>query len=155
MTGDETTNASTTPPNEQICWVRYAADCAERVLDLTGEYRHLAEAAIQAARAWADDPTEERLKACRDASSAAHDSVRDSAFVFAFSVRAAGWAALATIDDLDVAALCASRAAAYAADAAAVAAIATVEAVYDGERAWQTRRRRHYWPTSNAGATEG
>ena len=125
-----------TPEPERIRWVRYAADCAERVLSLTGPARPQAEAAIRAARAWADDPTEERC--CQVAEHAADAAVHASS--------AADHAAY-------VAAYHATHAAAYAADAAAYAAVhassaadcaANAAADHDVEQAWQAKRRRFY-----------
>ena len=68
--------ASETTPNtanesERVRWVRYACDCAERVLPLAGPARPQVEAAIRAAREWCDHPTEERREACRQAADAA------------------------------------------------------------------------------------
>ena len=74
MTESEATE-NKTPTRERIRWVRYAADCAERVLHLAGPHQPKAEAVIQAARAWADDPTGERLDALRGAGA---DASRES-----------------------------------------------------------------------------
>lgn len=118
---------------EKTRWVRYAADCAERVLGMTDQYRPQAEAAIRAARKWVDDPTSEQARACQQAVIAL-DHVTDPA-----SVSAATMAAVS---------------AAFAAEAAysqySVALVGYVEhmaarASWDpSERAWQSERRRFY-----------
>jgi hypothetical protein len=118
---------------ERIRWVRYATDCAERVRGLTGEYRPQAEAAIRAARAWADDPTEKRLLACGKAASNAAVFDSDCA---AHAADAAAYAARTPIDTT-----ASVEASAKAAEAAAEAAKVST---YEIERAWQADRRRFY-----------
>ena len=118
---------------ERTQWVRYAADCAERVVHLAGEYRPQAEAAIRAARAWADDPTEKRLLECGKADSDARVFDSDCA------ANAADAAAYAARTAIDPAASVEARG--KAAEAAAKAAAATE---YEKERAWQKERRRFY-----------
>ena len=109
-----------TPEPERIRWVRFAADCAEHVLHLTGTARPQAEAAIKAARAWADDPIEERRQAAEQAARAA----AHAAYVAYYTDRADYAANNATL---------------YAADAAANAATD-----HNAERAWQAERRKFY-----------
>ncbi len=66
---------------------RWAADCAEHVLDQFPDFAdRSAEVAIAAARAWADGPGD--AEACRDAAYAAHLSAR--------SLAEAGYRAAAT-----------------------------------------------------------
>ena len=127
--------AKPTPPDpDRTQWVRYAADCAERVVHLAGEYRPQAEAAIRAARAWADDPTEKRLLECGKADSDAR--VFDSSDCAATAADAAAYAARTAIDPA-----ASLEARGKAAEAAAKAAAATE---YEKERAWQKERRRFY-----------
>ena len=116
-----------------IRWVRYAADCAEHVLCFTDSARPLAEAAIRAARAWADDPTEERREAAADATD---DAEGDADYSFGYARDAASAAALA-----------AAIAAIYAADAAYSAVSAAYASAYAAdvrEIAWQIERLRYY-----------
>ena len=131
-----------TPEPERIRWVRYAADCAERVLHLTGTARPQAEAAIKAARAWADDPTDVRLRTARRAANtafaAASASDADAAFC---ATNAAGYAAAA---DVTYAATPAADAAYAAARADARAAYGEGSNFYLAERAWQAERREFY-----------
>ena len=130
---------------ERIRWVRYAADCAERVLGLTGAKRQQAEAAIRAARAWADNPTPERSGACRtavDAATAADAGAYATTNAAAFAADAAAFAAAAP----GPGAVAASYAAANAATAAHAAADTkdSADSAYTSERAWQAERRRIY-----------
>ena len=117
---------------EKTRWVRYAADCAERVLGLTGQYRPQAEAAIRAARAWADNPTEELQETCRVAANAV--PLVEGTPAAAASASAAYAAASALFGGR------ASLAAAVAVDAASMAFVNP----HHVERAWQAERRRHY-----------
>ena len=103
---------------ERIRRVRYAADCAERVLPIAGKARHQAEEAIRAARAWADEPTEARRIAAKDAAVAV-----SAAAEAAYAATAAAYTAAYEAD------AAADAAAAHAADAAADAALSA-------ERAW-------------------
>jgi hypothetical protein len=119
-----------------IRWVRYAADCAEHVLCFTDSARPLAEAAIRAARAWADDPTEERREAAADA---ADDAEGDADYSFGYARDAVSAAAIA--------ADATTSAAIYAADAAYSAVSAAYAAAYAAdvrEIAWQIERLRYY-----------
>ena len=126
--------AKPTPPDpDRTQLVRYAADCAERVLHLAGEYRPQAETAIRAARAWADDPTEKRLLACGKAASNAQVFDSDCA---ANAADAAAYAARTAIDPA-----ASVEASAKAAEAAAEVGRAST---YIDERAWQKERRRFY-----------
>jgi hypothetical protein len=132
--------------------VRYAADCAARVIHLTGEGRPYATAAIQAARDFADDPTCERLQACINAADLAFTVSYmgstlaiihgDSAVraVHSSAVLAAALAAKAAVfDDVTI----------FAARAAEAAAEAATGALHAGpapgaEQAWQAERRKFY-----------
>ncbi len=148
MTENEATE-NETPTSERIRWVRYAADCAERVLHLAGPQRPDAEAAIQAARAWADDPTGERRETCRETADRAYlgatltaslSLIFGNRAVKAIQSTAAFSAALAA-----KAAVCgdATTFAAHAVDAA-------IDAAHDAgsapgaEQAWQAERRKFY-----------
>jgi hypothetical protein len=157
--------------------VRLAADFAERVVHLAGEGRPAAEAAIAAARAWADNPCEKTqsaaLRAAYDARAAAYD-----ARAAAYDARAAAYAADAADAAADAAAYAAAYAAdaadaaAYAADAADAAAYAAAYATYTPdavacgcaaayavdaaaepgeERAWQISRIREICPNCPIG----
>lgn len=119
---------------ERIRWVRYAADCAERVVDITGPNRSLAEAAIRAAREWADDPTPERVRTCKLAVIAL-DPVTDPASAGADTAAAASaaWAAEAVYSQDPVSEV--------AGNAEYTAAYASWDS---SERAWQADRRRIY-----------
>jgi hypothetical protein len=84
-------------PVEDRCWalaevyarrnhrglVRWAADCVETILPRAGYARSATEAAISAARRWADEPSENRLTA------------DDAAYYAAYAARAAAYAAYA------------------------------------------------------------
>ncbi len=118
-----------TPEPERIRWVRYAADCAEHVLHLTGSARPHAAAAIRAARAWADKPTYAHRETARQAAHAAHAAHAAAC--------AAGYAAYATHNAGS--ATNAEYIATCAADCARIAA-----ADYEAERAWQAERRKFY-----------
>ncbi len=114
--------------SERIRWVRYAADCAERVLPLVPpSCRSQAEAAITAARVWADQPTEEH----REEAWVAGDTAGDVA------IHSAAHAAYAAAHVAYVA-----HAADHAAYAAAYAAYISADPIQ--ERAWQAERRRYY-----------
>ena len=136
-----------------IRWVRFAADCPEHVLCLSDSARPLAEAAIRAARAWADDPTEERREAAADAAEAAeevafgetlHHPIGDVAYSAVCAAYAAYFADAAYAAD-------AAHYAAYASDAATLRAhhfvlrIGGLSALpAAGERDWQLERLRRY-----------
>ena len=158
---------------EQTRWVQWAAECAERVLPLAGEYRAQSEAAIQAARAWAESPTEERRQACEQISAILGGELEvvrieggDTPEIWAAG--AAAQAAAAASDSRGRYRAESERAADYAAEAVAgVAANAMAHrgpgrygAVYRAaisvERERQAMRARAYGlPAPNAGATEG
>jgi hypothetical protein len=128
--------------------VRLAADFAEHVIHLTGEGRPAAEAAIAAARAWADNPCEETQSAALRAARAA-DAAADAAYA-AYAYDAAAYAAYA----YDAAAYAADAAAdaAYAYDAAAYAAAAYADS--EVEEAWQISRIREICPNCPIGGEE-
>ena len=132
---------------ERIRWVRYAADCAERVLHLTGAARPQAEAAIQAARAWADEPTDGRRVVAMLAADAA-DELAYEASDAGFEVRAdAIWgAAEAAFAASAHGFSMAVSAAKYAADSArAVHYLDSIEfGAYEAAREWQAERRKFY-----------
>lgn len=113
---------------DRVAMVRFAADCPEHVLPIFEE-AHSGDArprnAVSAARAWADCPCQRHRKAAYAYAARAAD-----AHAAAYDARAGARAADA-----------AARVAHAAADAAAYAADATV---YAKERAWQSRRLRHY-----------
>ncbi len=113
--------------------VRLAADFAERVVHLAGSGRSAAEAAITAARAWADNPcVETRLAALRAARVAAA-----TAHAAAYAAFAAAYTATAA----DAAAYAAATAARVAYDAAYTAATDS-----GAEKAWQNSRIREVYP---------
>lgn len=113
--------------------VRYAADCAERVIDLTGPERPQAEAAIQAARAWADDPTEEHRLRAKHAAKAVSSNLRESFSPAECSSDAAANAAFSAVFHHD---------ADYASAAAIFARLAVENRAT--EVAWQAERRQYY-----------
>jgi hypothetical protein len=126
--------------------VRLAADFAEHVIHLTGEGRPAAEAAIAAARVWADNPCVETLSAAlRAADATAYASARayaaantaNAAYDAAYAVHAAADAAYAVYATAD-----AIHAAAHAVDAAAEPG---------EERAWQISRVREICPNCPIG----
>jgi hypothetical protein len=131
--------------------VRLAADFAEHVIHLTGEGRPAAEAAIAAARVWADDPCEETQSAALRAARAAYAAAR--AYAAANTANAAYDAAYAVHAAAD-----AARAAAYATytpDAAADAAdAAAASADSEAEEAWQISRIREICPNCPIGGEE-
>ena len=114
--------------SERVQWVRYAADCAERVLPIVPpRFRGQAEAAIVAARLWADEPTEMH---------------RTDAWMAAYA------ATCIAASDCVYAAVYAADAAAHATHAiyAGYAAVSAVCASLDPaqERVWQAERRKYY-----------
>ncbi len=124
--------------------VRLAADFAKRVVHLAGEGRPAAEAAIAAARAWADNPCEEtRLAALRAARAAAADA--------AYAARAAADAAYVAARAADAAAYAADAAFASTRAASAAADAADLEA----EKAWQISRIREICPNCPIGEVGG
>jgi hypothetical protein len=137
--------------------VRLAADFAEHVIHLTGEGRPVAEAAIAAARAWADNPCEETQSAALRAA--------DAAYVAAYVAARAAAAATRAADAATRAADAATRAAAYAAYATyaahaaafaadAYAARAAAYADLGAEKAWQISRIREVYPNCPIGGEE-
>lgn len=140
--------------SEHIRWVRYAADCAERVLPLTGTVRPQADAAIRAARVWADEPTEAHRLA---AIAAAHDTLDAydptciPAYVAYPAIAAIRDAAL-TVTYVKSTSYAARVVAARAVEATSRAARAAPPTVADDietkarerERVWQTARRWYY-----------
>jgi hypothetical protein len=118
--------------------VRLAADFAEHVIHLAGKGRPAAEAAIAAARAWADNPCEETQSAALRAARAAYAAVwaaADAAAAYDAAAYAAFAAARAAADNADADAC--GCAAAYAVDAAADPG---------AEKAWQISRIRRVYP---------
>jgi len=103
--------------------VRFAADCAEHVLHLW-ETRYPKDLrpreAINAARKWADEPTEENRQAAADAARAA-DTAADAARAAVWSAAAAAALAANAAWVADVNAAWAATAAAHARAAAAIA----------------------------------
>lgn len=127
---------------ESVRWVRYAADCAERVLPLTGDGRPQAEAAIKAARAWADCPCEEH----EESADAAARTVRTTRIVDSaiHAVDAATKTATSATGDTTRAVRDAEMAASYAR-----------RAIEDAEKEWQTRRLQLYGATVVASGQTG
>ena len=125
-------------------WTKYAADCAERVLPLTGAKRPQAEAAIVAARAWANNPTKERRNVARQIiaeteSIAFHldDDTTEGKAASLAMMSAALSAKVPTVLDEDATAM---RAESAAINAALIADISTV----DAEQQWHAKRRHFY-----------
>ena len=116
---------------EKTRWVRYAADCAERVLGLTGQYRPQAEAAIRAAREWVDSPTDERLRAC-------HAAIFEVFIAPGAPPSAPYFAARSAIHVAFFDATAAANTASFA------VGVASGSDGHDSERAWQADRRRFY-----------
>jgi hypothetical protein len=136
--------------------VRLAADFAERVVHLAGEGRPAAEAAIAAARAWADNPCEETQSAAQHAYYAtAYASARAYAAANTASAAYAAYAASYAVH----AAADAVHAAAYAIHATADAIHAATHAVVasadsEAEKAWQISRIREICPNCPIGGEE-
>ena len=159
MTATETAE-SEIPQTDRTQLVRYAADCAERVLHLAGPLRPNAEAAIQAARAWAESPTEERRQACRETADRAYlDSVLSAAFVAVFgdrTVKKAHSSAVLAAALAGKAAVCGDSALFAAGAAEAATGVRHTGSAPGAERAWQAERRKFYGlPAPNAGGVEG
>ena len=125
---------ATTEP-EGVRWVRFAADCAEHVLHLTGTARPEAEAAIRAAREWADEPSEQNREAAEQAAIDAEAAAVYADADFAFAGDAANTAAGAAYAAADFA---------YAAEHAADAAHSAYSAAGADEPDRQVARLRHY-----------
>jgi hypothetical protein len=121
--------------------VRLAADFAERVVHLAGKGRPAAEAAIAAARAWADNPCEKTQSAALRAARAAYDARVAASAATARAYAAAAYAAHAAADAAFAAAY-----ATYAPDAVAYAAVAATDADPEAEKAWQNSRVRETCP---------
>ena len=106
---------------DQRAMVRFAADCAAHVLPIF-EKKYPKDdrprKAIQAARKWAKEPTEKNAASAASASAAAYASAADASFAASAAYAAAN---------------------AYAANAYANAYASDAQ-----ERAWQTKRLRHY-----------
>mgnify|MGYP001608780356 CR=1 FL=1 len=116
--------------------VRAAARCAKTALQFVPEGEDRPRLAIEAAFAWADDPSEVNLQRCREAArNAATAYATDAAYAAYDAAYAAYAAAYAAYD----AAYAAAYAAAY--DAAYAAAYAAAK---EDERAWQAARFRAY-----------
>ena len=118
-----------------IRWVRFAADCAEHVLSLTGSARPEAEAAIRSARAWAEEPSEQNREVAERAAEAAEDAAIYADADFAYAGDAANTAAGAAYAAADFA---------YAAEHAADAACSAYSAAGADEPDWQLERLRYY-----------
>jgi hypothetical protein len=137
--------------------VRLAADFAERVVHLAGEGRPAAEAAIAAARAWADNPCEEtRLAALRAARAAAADAARaaDAAYASvdaAYATYASVWAAADTAEAAYANTAWAAANIASAASRAAADAATRAAADSEAEEAWQISRVREICPNCPIG----
>ena len=133
------------PESERIRWVRYACDCAERVVHLAGSARPQAEAAIRAAREWADAPSETMRRKARGAASAAYYAAgsrrNTAAYAAGNAAYAAGNAAHAA-DAFFAVDFAAAADAFFAVDFAAAAAFAAADRAT--ERAWQAERRKYY-----------
>lgn len=138
---------------ERVRWVRFAADCAEHILCLADSSRPQTEAAVQAAREWADDPIEERReaegRAAEAAEGAAFETLHQPVGVVTEAAADAAYAAYFA----DAATYAADTAyyAAYASDAStlrvhrSVLRIGGRSALPDaGERDWQAGRLRYY-----------
>lgn len=121
---------------KKVRLVRYACDCAERVISKTGEFRPEAEAAIAAARAWCDRPTKEREKAVCRASDAAYDGVRSAAVYNNYAAYAlyAAYSAAYFFNTKDF----------YTYAAATAKCAAEISNDYAAEIKWQAERRRFY-----------
>jgi hypothetical protein len=132
--------------------VRLAADFAERVVHLAGEGRPAAEAAIAAARAWADNPCEETQSAALRAARAAYDARVAYAAAADTAYAAAAYAYAAA--DAAYAAYAAARAAYASAAAAARAAYTAAAADPGAEKAWQISRIREICPNCPIGGEE-
>jgi hypothetical protein len=119
--------------------VLLACECAERVL-VTYEKKHPGDKrprqAIESARKWASDPTEENRSSCRTADAAAY-AAADAADAVAYAADAADAAADAAAYAADAAAYVVAAVAADAADAAAARAT---------ERKWQADKIREIIP---------
>ena len=124
----------------QRAMVQYAADCATHVLPIF-EKKYPKDdrprKAIQAARKWARSPSE---KSAYAASAASYAS--SAAASYASSAASAAYDASAAASAAAYAASAAYDASAYAASAAYDASAAAYAA--SQERAWQTKRLRHY-----------
>ena len=119
---------------EKTRWVRYAADCAERVIDLAAEGRGWAEACIRAARAWADDPSSESLAWEARALHRRTSTGNNAVYAAACAARSAG--ALSSLASINIA----KDAAVTAAGAAHLLSLEDYAAML----AWQEERRRFY-----------
>ena len=125
---------------EKTHWVRYAADCAEQVVDLAGMWRSEAWTAIRAARGWADAPTPGgALAAISAAFRAEYVDTSATPYAVYYVIRAAASAARAAV------ASNAAPLAGYAADYSIRAVVASGNgSAVESVRAWQAERRRHY-----------
>jgi hypothetical protein len=126
--------------------VRLAADFAEHVIHLAGEGRPVVEAAIAAARAWADNPCEETQSAAQRAARVAYAAHAAYAATYAADAAYAARAAHAAY---------AAAYATYTPDAAAYAAVAAADAASaadpEAEEAWQISRIREICPNCPIG----
>lgn len=122
---------------EHIRWVNYACDCAERAMRLTNINYKETEPAIKAARAWANNPTEENKVACQEAK-ATIDRVVYATFA---NDRVAAHAAFAAAKAAEAAAVSTLDAAKYCATSAAEEVVDAVACI---EEMWQTDRMTFY-----------